>query len=105
MSGEASSRFSAEEVQSLNDRFEKMSPEEILRWAAETFGSPVGGKGGLVMTSSFGADSMCTIHLATQVMPAIPVVFVNTGYLFAETIQFMEQMRGRFGLNVQEYHT
>jgi phosphoadenosine phosphosulfate reductase len=97
--------FSAEEVQSLNARFEKMDPAEIVRWAAETFGKPAGGKGGLVMTSSFGADSMCTIHLATQAMPEIPVIFINTGYLFAETIQFMEQMRERFGLNVREYHT
>src|SRR5207248_2586774 len=37
--------------------------------------------------------------------PDIKIVFVNTGYLFPETLAFMEAMRQRFNLNVQEYHT
>ncbi len=59
----------------------------------------------LIMTSSFGAESMCTIHMATQIKPDIKIVVVNTGYLFPETLTFMEQMRRRFNLNVWEFHT
>jgi phosphoadenosine phosphosulfate reductase len=91
--------LSPAEVDALNTRFEKQTPQEILRWAADMFGD------GLIMTSSFGADSMCSIHLATQVKPDIRIVVVNTGFLFPETLQFMEEMRARFGLNVQEYHS
>src|ERR1035437_3789068 len=93
------SAFSAAELEGLNARFEKQTPQEILAWAAEKFGD------GLVMTSSFGADSMCSIHLATQVKPDIRIVVVNTGYLFSETLNFMAEMQLRFGLNVIGFRT
>src|ERR1035437_6089399 len=92
-------RFTAEQLTDLNARFDQSAPGEILRWGAQHFGD------GLVMTSSFGADAMCTIHLATQVKPDIRIIVVNTGYLFPETLRFMEEMRLRFGLNVVEYHS
>lgn len=91
--------LSAAEAEAANARLDSATPEKIVQWAAEKFG------GKLVMTSSFGADSMCTVHLATQVVPNIPIIFVNTGYLFPETLAFMEEMRTRFKLNVQEFHT
>lgn len=51
---------------------------DILAWANETFGS------GLVLTSSL-ADTVM-IHLAEQVRPGVDVLFLDTGYHFAETI-------------------
>ena len=94
--------ISPNELSDLNARFDKSHPLEIVRWSNETFGDR---PGGLVMTSSFGADSLCTIHLATQIKPDIPILFINTGYLFPETLKFMEEMRNRFNLNVREFHT
>lgn len=91
--------LAAADAEALNARFETAHPSEIVRWAAGLFSNR------LVMTSSFGADSMCTIHLATQVMPEIKIIVVNTGYLFPETLAFMEEMRTRYKLNVAEYHT
>ncbi len=85
--------------QRLNQTFRHAHPADVIRWAADTFGS------GLAMTSSFGAESMCAIHLAIGVKPDIPIVFVNTGYLFPQTLVFMEQMRRRYHLNVWEYHS
>ncbi len=92
-------RFTPEEVENLNTRFAGAHPVDMGRWAAETFGR------GLVMTSSFGAESMCAIHMMISAMPDIPILFVNTGYLFPQTLAFMEQMRRRYSLNVLEYHT
>ncbi len=83
----------------LNRRFHTAHPSEICGWAAETFGD------GLVLTSSFGAESLCAIHLVIAVKPDIPIVFINTGYLFPETLGFMEAMRHRYHLNVREYHS
>jgi phosphoadenosine phosphosulfate reductase len=94
--------LSPEEAAALNRSFDKAHPRDILAWAANFFGD---GGGGIVMTSSFGADSMCTIHLTTQFIPNIRIIMINTGYLFPETIQFMEEMRSRYKLNVIEYHT
>ncbi len=83
----------------LNRRFADAHPADIIRWAADTFGT------GLVLTSSFGAESMCAIHLAISVRADIPIVFVNTGYLFQQTLTFMEMLRQRYQLNVLEYHS
>ena len=87
------------DVEKINADFQQRDPAEQIRWAAETFGS------NLIMTSSFGAESMCLIHLAISVRPEIPIVLVNTGYLFPQTLAFMEAMRQRFALNVREYHS
>jgi phosphoadenosine phosphosulfate reductase len=87
------------DLESLNQRFEQQQPQDVVAWAAETFGER------LVMTSSFGAESMLLIHMATRVMPRIKIIFIDTGYLFPETWQFMEEMRQRFDLNVWVYRT
>ncbi len=83
----------------LNDSFEKSHPSKIVEWAFAQFGPDV------VMSSSFGEQAVVLLHLATQIKPDIKVIFVDTGYLFPETHQFMEQLRHRFNLNVWTYRT
>src|SRR4051812_5668578 len=83
----------------INPMLESKDPAQIVQWAAAQFG------GELVMSSSFGAESMLLIHMATRVMPDIRIVTVDTGYLFPETHRFMEEMRLRFNLNVWIYRT
>jgi phosphoadenosine phosphosulfate reductase len=75
------------------------SPRQIVDWAAGEFGD------GLVMSSSFGAESALLIHMATRVKPDIKVIVVDTGYLFPETHRFLETLRHRFDLNVWTYRT
>jgi len=83
----------------LNRAFENQQPSHIIQWAAAQFGDD------LVMTSSFGEQAVVLIHLATRVRPGIRIVFIDTGYLFPETHQFMEQLRRRFNLNIWSYRT
>jgi phosphoadenosine phosphosulfate reductase len=83
----------------LNELFEKQHPSKIIQWAAGQFGD------GLVMTSSFGDQAAVMLHLASTVKPDIKVVFIDTGYLFPETHQYMEQLRRRLNLNVWTYRT
>src|SRR5687768_4904473 len=87
------------DAEALNAMFEKTDPSEIVRWAATQFGDD------LVMSSSFGEQASVLIHMAVQYLPSIKIVFVDTGYLFPETYQFMEEMRHRFNLNVWTYRT
>jgi phosphoadenosine phosphosulfate reductase len=68
-----------------------------IAWAHRTFGA------GLVMTSSFGAHSAALLHLATRAVPDIPVVLLDTGYLFEETYRFAEHLRERLDLRVEVY--
>jgi phosphoadenosine phosphosulfate reductase len=71
-----------EQMQSLADQaaeaLEGASAEEIIRWATDTFGDRI------CVTSSM-TDAVI-IHLASGVKPGIDVVFLDTGYHFAETI-------------------
>ncbi|WP_428937195.1 phosphoadenylyl-sulfate reductase [Fontivita pretiosa] len=87
------------DLEAINPMLESAEPEKIVQWAAAQFGR------GLVMSSSFGAESALLIHMATRVMPNIRIIFIDTGYLFPETHQFMEQLRARFDLNVWIYRT
>lgn len=85
------------DVAQVNAQLADADPEEVVRWAAETFGER------LVMTSSFGSHSALMLHLASRVMPKIPVIFLDTGYLFPETYQFAEALTERFGLRLEVY--
>ena len=87
------------DLDALNAMFENDHPSRIIEWASIQF------DGDVVLSSSFGADSIVSIHLATRVKPDIKIIMVDTGFLFPETHAFMEQMRQRFNLNVWTYRT
>lgn len=78
-------------------RLEKEPAEARIRWAVEHFGDR------LVMTSSFGAQSAVLLHLATQARADIPVILIDTGYLFPETYQFIDELTDRLSLNLKVY--
>jgi phosphoadenosine phosphosulfate reductase len=87
------------DVAELNGVFASSDPEKIVAWAAAQFGAD------LVMTSSFGADSAVLLHMASRTLPGIKIVMLDTGYLFPETWQYMENLRRRLDLNVWVYRT
>jgi phosphoadenosine phosphosulfate reductase len=90
---EPSDGFSDEELAELNAKFETMAASEIIGWAVDTFGPH------LTMTASM-TDAVL-IDLAHRVDPAIEVVFIDTGYHFPETLQTVEEVRRRYGLNLK----
>lgn len=54
----------------------------------------------LVVSTSFGIHAAAMLHLATRVLPEIPVIWVDTGYLPAETYGFAEHLEARLRLNL-----
>jgi len=60
---------------------------EIMRWAHDTYGD------GLCLTASFGDATL--VHLANVVVPGIEITLLDTGYLFAETEWFADDLRNR----------
>ncbi len=56
-----------------------------------------------VLSSSFGAQSAVMLHLVNQVVPRIPVVLIDTGYLFPETYQFIDDLTQKLDLNLKIY--
>ena len=87
--------FSAEELLARNAGFETAEPAEIVRWALE--GS---GLDRIAIASAFQAEGTVVMHLATQIRPDIPILFLETGFQFAETLAFKEQLTERLGLHV-----
>ena len=77
----------------LNERFEKAPASEIISWAVDTFHPH------LALTASM-TDAVL-IDLAVKVEPAIEVVFIDTGYHFPETLETVELVRRKYGLNLR----
>jgi len=56
-----------------------------------------------VLTSSFGAQAAVTLHLVTRLAPRIPVILVDTGYLFPETYRYIDALTELLDLNLHVY--
>lgn len=72
---------------------EDADAEDVLRWAAETFGS------GFAITASM-ADGVLA-HVAGRVVPGVKVLFLDTGYHFAETIGTRDAVAATTPVDVQ----
>ncbi|GAA2103889.1 phosphoadenylyl-sulfate reductase [Actinomadura alba] len=79
-------------VDSAADALEGASALEIVRWAAATFGDRI------CLTSSMSDAAL--IHLVSKVKPGIDVLFVDTGYHFAETIGTRDAVEAVYPVNV-----
>ena len=66
--------------------------EDVIRWATDTFGDRI------CVTSSM-TDAVI-IHLASAVRPGIDVVFLDTGYHFAETIGTRDAVQAVYPVNL-----
>lgn len=76
----------------LNAQLRDAQPSEILRAARAEFGDR------LALVSSFGAESAVLLHLAAQVDPSIPVLFLDTGHHFGQTLDYRKTLAARLGL-------
>jgi phosphoadenosine phosphosulfate reductase len=86
-----------EALAAVNRSLESLSALQRVEQAVELL------PGTHVLSSSFGAQSAVMLHLVNQVVPAIPVVLIDTGYLFPETYQFIDELTGKLGLNLKIY--
>lgn len=74
---------------------ERMRAEDRVAWALRSL------PGEHVISSSFGAQSAVMLHMLASQKPDIPVVVIDTGYLFPETYRFIDEMTDRLNLNLQ----
>lgn len=86
-------------LSAFNVQLESMSALQRIEWAAEYLPTE------FVLSSSFGIQAALTLHMVTQVMPDIPVILTDTGYLFPETYRFIEQLTDRLKLNLKVYRS
>jgi phosphoadenosine phosphosulfate reductase len=83
-----------EELRRLSDALEDKSPEEILRWAVQTYHPR------LTMATAFGAEGCVLLAMLADIEPKAHVFNLETGYQFPETLALREQFRERYGIEV-----
>jgi len=67
-------------------------PEEVIEWAQSV--------GNVAMISSFGMQAAVLLHMASEIIPGIPVLMIDTGYLPKETYLYAEELKERLDLNL-----
>ncbi len=72
------------------------TPETILAWAVATFPERT------ALTVSFGGGGVVLAHMLSRINPSIPVLFLDTGFHFPETLAFKDEFAKRYGLNLVE---
>jgi phosphoadenosine phosphosulfate reductase len=92
-------RFDEAGIAALNDRFEGVQPQEIVRWCVDHFGD------GLSVGASFGgASGSAILHMVARLKPNVHVFVLDTDYLFQETHDSMRETVLALSLsNVQVY--
>ena len=85
--------FSDAELAELNIEFDKLPASKVIQWAVDSFGPHI------ALAASM-TDAVL-IDLAVKVAPAIEVLFIDTGYHFPETLETVEVVRRRYGLNLR----
>ena len=89
--------LSDQEIADLNLGFEEAQPSDILAWALEKSGLQE-----IAIASAFQTEGTVVIHMATQIRPDVPILFLETGFQFAETLAFKERLTEQLGLNVRD---
>jgi phosphoadenosine phosphosulfate reductase len=83
------------DLAAANRQLHALDAEGRVRWALEHL------PGTHALSSSFGAQAAVSLHLVTRLAPGIPVVVIDTGYLFPETYQFIDELSARLSLNLR----
>ncbi|MXP51226.1 phosphoadenosine phosphosulfate reductase [Pantoea sp. SoEX] len=78
----------------INVQLESYSAEDRISWALENLPSAH------TLSSSFGIQASVCLHLVTSLKPDIPVILIDTGYLFPETYRFIDELVNQFSLNL-----
>ncbi len=81
----------------INHELAKLSAEQRVEWALNSLPQTQ------VLSSSFGAQAAVSLHMLTSRRPELPVILIDTGYLFPETWQFVAELSERLKLNLNTW--
>jgi len=88
---------SPQALAALNRWLAGRSAQERIAWAFKSLSGPH------ALSTSFGVQSSVSLHLLTQAQPDIPVILVDTGYLFPDTYRYADALVQRLGINLKVY--
>ncbi len=85
------------EITGLAAQYEHQTPQEVLGWALECFGSQ------LAVCTSFQADGMAILDMAWRIDPQVRVFTIDTGRLPQETYALLDQVREKYDMSIEVY--
>ncbi|CAL1700257.1 unnamed protein product [Somion occarium] len=89
--------LTSEQIAQINDYLRDRTPEEILSWAVEHIPA-------LYQTTAFGLTGLVAIDMLFKITSnPPPLIFIDTLYHFAETLELVEDVKKRYGLDVHVY--
>jgi phosphoadenosine phosphosulfate reductase len=80
------------DIRALDARLRDAEPQAILEEALGRYA------GRIALVSSFGAESAVLLHMAAQIDPSVPVLFLDTGMLFGQTLDYRKKLAAQLGL-------
>src|ERR1700689_5676915 len=84
-----------EKIEAVQGGAENWSAEEVVRWGLAEFQPHA------AIASSFGAEDVALIDIATHVRPDIRVFTLDTDFLFAETYELIDKIEKKYGIRVE----
>ena len=84
-----------EELSQHSERLETATPEEVIRWGVQRFGSH------LTMGTAFGPEGMTILCLLSKIAPETHVFNLDTGYQFPETLELRDKVASLYGIEVE----
>lgn len=90
---DTAARFTAADAAALDARFAGVATHDML---GDVLNEGLAGR--IAAVSSFGAESAVLLHLIASIDPAVPVLFLDTGKHFAETLAYRDEITARLGL-------
>ncbi|MDR2754121.1 MAG: phosphoadenylyl-sulfate reductase [Planctomycetaceae bacterium] len=81
-------------IQHWNEKLENSSPETILRWAVSTFAPK------LTMGTALGSSGCVILSILARIETKIPVFNLDTGYQFPETLELLERISAKYGIEI-----
>ena len=84
------------DLEEANRELAGAAPESILTWTWRQFQPHV------ILTCSFQHDGVVLAHMLRDIAPEVPVVFINTGFHFPETLAYRDEIESRFGIKLIE---
>lgn len=87
-----------EDVRAQNSFLEDATPQEILRWAVDTYYPR------LTVATAFGVEGCVILAMLANIEPRVRVFNLDTGYQFEQTLELRERIRERYGIEVELVH-
>ena len=84
-------RAAVKEIRASGD---DRNARKLIKWAYDLLGED------LMMSTAFGKSGMCIIHMVRELKIPLPIYFVDTGFHFPETLEFVETLKNKWNVNL-----